>query len=226
MAEAFIPNPDNLEQVDHIDNNKTNNSVKNLRWVSRKFNNSRPHAIAMRKKNYRHESHSHQFVKATRGDEVQYFKNALKTARVLGCANATAIKALNGQSITAKGWVLEYIDRNLPECEELRNRLHHEKLTHIPPNKKRKGEVRRMMDERKKRLNFLISKMVENHIDIRGVRKEAHVIVQLEMDGTTVREWDNIYRATNELGINNIKDVLFGMRESAGGFKWAWKLDI
>ena len=77
VAEAFIPNPDNLEQVDHIDNDKTNNNVKNLRWVSRKFNNSRPHAIAMRKKNYRHSTHTHQFVKATRGGEVQYFKNAI-----------------------------------------------------------------------------------------------------------------------------------------------------
>lgn len=49
VAETFIPNPENLEQVDHIDNDKTNNTVKNLRWVSRKFNNSRPHAIEMRK---------------------------------------------------------------------------------------------------------------------------------------------------------------------------------
>ncbi len=77
MAEAFIPNPDNLEQVDHIDNDKTNNVRSNLRWVSRKFNNSRPHAIAMRKKNYRHASHSHQFVKATKDNKVMYFKNAI-----------------------------------------------------------------------------------------------------------------------------------------------------
>lgn len=54
-----MPNPDNLEQVDHIDNDKTNNVVSNLRWVSRKFNNSRPHAIAMRKKNHKTTSHSH-----------------------------------------------------------------------------------------------------------------------------------------------------------------------
>lgn len=116
MAEAFIPNPDNLEQVDHIDNDKTNNNVKNLRWVSRKFNNSRPHAIEMRKRNYKSTSHSHQFVKATKDGEVQYFKNALQTSKALGCSNAAVIKALDGHSHTAKGWVLEYIDRNLPEC--------------------------------------------------------------------------------------------------------------
>ena len=33
VAEAFIPNPDNLPMVDHIDQDKTNNKVSNLRWV-------------------------------------------------------------------------------------------------------------------------------------------------------------------------------------------------
>lgn len=34
VAEAFIPNPDNLPQVDHIDYNRKNNRITNLRWVS------------------------------------------------------------------------------------------------------------------------------------------------------------------------------------------------
>lgn len=145
----------------------------------------------------------------------------------MGCANTTAIKALNGHSHTARGWVLEYVDKYLPECEELRNRLHHEKLTHVPPNVKRRNEVRRMMNDRKKRLNALIARMKENRISVRGVRKSARVIVQLEMDGKTpIKEWENIFRAGKELHINGIKEVLFGMKESAGGFKWAWKLDI
>ena len=38
VALAFIPNPLNKPQVDHIDNNKSNNHVSNLRWVSNKEN--------------------------------------------------------------------------------------------------------------------------------------------------------------------------------------------
>lgn len=41
VAMAFIPNPDNLSDVDHIDENKSNNSVSNLRWQSHFDNSSR-----------------------------------------------------------------------------------------------------------------------------------------------------------------------------------------
>ena len=48
VALAFIPNPDNKSCVDHIDNCKTNNNVKNLQWLSVGENNTKAYRDGLR----------------------------------------------------------------------------------------------------------------------------------------------------------------------------------
>ena len=58
-AKAFIPNPNNYNQIDHIDTNYYNNRINNLRWCTAKqnINNDitikrvRKHIIELNKKN-------------------------------------------------------------------------------------------------------------------------------------------------------------------------------
>lgn len=50
VAQAFIPNPKNKQQVNHIDGNKENNCVDNLEWVTNQENMDHSWRIGLRNK--------------------------------------------------------------------------------------------------------------------------------------------------------------------------------
>lgn len=53
VAQAFIPNPDNLPCVNHIDENKFNNNVENLEWCTSLYNNTY-NDVHLKRKRYTH----------------------------------------------------------------------------------------------------------------------------------------------------------------------------
>lgn len=48
IALAFLPNPDNLPQVNHIDGNKENNALSNLEWASGSDNEKHAHRTGLK----------------------------------------------------------------------------------------------------------------------------------------------------------------------------------
>ena len=49
VAKAFIPNPDNLPQVNHIDGNKQNNNLENLEWCDNSYNQIHANKMGLNK---------------------------------------------------------------------------------------------------------------------------------------------------------------------------------
>lgn len=71
VAKAFIPNPNNLSQVNHIDGNKNNNCITNLEWCDNGYNQK--HAIINGLKDVTKMSEHSSFRKLTI-EQVKYIK--------------------------------------------------------------------------------------------------------------------------------------------------------
>ena len=52
IALQFIPNPENKPEVDHIDGDRKNNRIENLRWATRSENNSNKKSYKQQKIQY------------------------------------------------------------------------------------------------------------------------------------------------------------------------------
>lgn len=103
VAYAFLDNPDNLPEVDHIDGNPANNNVENLRWVSHRENMNNP-ISKKRTKNTCAKRWTYAYIQHSKVGIVQYsldfseklavFKTEIEAAAKLGVSKSCIHNAL------------------------------------------------------------------------------------------------------------------------------------
>ena len=112
VALAFIPNPNNKREVDHINTIRTDNRVENLRWVTRKENARNPKS----KENYKKTGHIYSALEKRKrpvrqisgGVVIAEYNSIREAERATGVAHQNIASVLRGRSTIAGGFGWEY----------------------------------------------------------------------------------------------------------------------
>ena len=117
VAETFIPNPDNLPEVDHIDMNRANNRVENLQWITHVDNCRRSIDAGTYADNFsKAPKYGRETKRAWAGgravirDDGVIYSSISEAAKKNGCKDRCSIKnVLAGRTQTCNGHSFSYM---------------------------------------------------------------------------------------------------------------------
>lgn len=100
VAEAFIPNPQNLPQVNHKDENKTNNCISNLEWCTKEYNLN----YGTCKKRIGEANSKFLFQLRKDGSLVRVWPSSMEVQRQLGYSSGNICMCCAGKRKSAYGY--------------------------------------------------------------------------------------------------------------------------
>ena len=140
VGQAFMENPEGFKEINHIDEDKTNNKVENLEWCNRSYNanfGTRNQRVAeklrgrkkskesvekrVEKMRGRKQSEEHIKKRVQKNSKpvysinkesglIVYWNSAKEAGRVLGIDNSSITKCCKGKLKSIKGYTFFYAD--------------------------------------------------------------------------------------------------------------------
>lgn len=104
VAEAFIPNPDNLKTVNHINEQKNDNNTSNLEWMSYYSNNH--HGTAIQRRSITRGKKVLQF--SLSGEFIKEWNSAREIERELGYSNVGVNQCCRGILKKSKNFIWRF----------------------------------------------------------------------------------------------------------------------
>lgn len=108
VAQAFIPNPNNFPQVNHIDGNKWNNKIDNLEWCTNSENQIHVYKNNLEKPGLKRTVKQYDL----NGNYIQTFEYISDATKKLNINCSSIISVCKGKRKTAGGYIWKYADDN------------------------------------------------------------------------------------------------------------------
>lgn len=106
VALAFVPNPDNKPQVNHINGNPADNRAENLEWVTNSENQIHAHKVLRRKPS----GWCYQPQKVLCCETGVVYPSVREAAATLGLTNTSIIRVCCGKRKTHGGYHWKYVN--------------------------------------------------------------------------------------------------------------------